>query len=617
MAVSYLQGGFVTADLTTYTFASQNLGAAASDRHIIVSVHSRAGGTSAMSIVSVTVGGVAATIVRQQRNAGTDTSMAGLAIAAVPSGTTGDVVVVFSTAQARCAIALWRATGISPTPTDARDSTAVAPTATLDVQAGGFIVGAATVSGADGTSSTAWTNTNKRYDVLVESVTLISGADATFTTTQTATITATFTNASLNPVGVFASWQDVTPPKSLTTDDFGNVYDEEGDAEFIDGYGEPAVTPQGFGAALEDYLTTGLYNGLFAQSDVTRQRSDYWTVSYGSEASIPNFTLIADSTRPGGYRWRFVSSAIGSIAYMDAAMVPVTEGRTYEIVCYRQQNVSGCALDARVTWFDDAGNALPIQSVARLVDPDFPSSVAGWYPVGTFASNPNGVAAHYAQLRLEWTEVYGGSASNYLEIDRASLREMATAGASTIIYPPGAHGALTLGTSVTLSTIMRAAAIPFYVPSVLAITAILIRQASTSGARSIEFAIYREANAGGPSYPGLHALVRVPGSQGSWSATPSAASTIETSPNEATWLGPGAYWFVIRNTHASNAFVLGCAAAGTLAAGAGSGGFHFVTGQTAALGATLALSDLATDQGTIPGVRLDGSSGGWFGSYPA
>lgn len=206
MALSFLQTAFSTTDGTSFTFSSQNLGTAAADRYIIVAVQSRSVGTDVHTIDSVTVGGVSATIVVQRQNNAANSSYAGLAIAAVPTGTTGDVVVTFSTTMLRCEVGLWRATGLaSATATDFGSSTASAPTYAIDVVAGGFAIGAVTQSNG---VSAAWTNLTEKYDDLQDLNTILTGASDEFATQQTnLSLTCTISGTNSEPVGVFASWE--------------------------------------------------------------------------------------------------------------------------------------------------------------------------------------------------------------------------------------------------------------------------------------------------------------------------------------------------------------------------------------------------------------------------
>lgn len=218
---SFLQANSSTADLTTYTFSGENLGTAAADRYIIVVVKSRDSGSGAKSISSVTIGGVTASIIIQKQNNASNSSLAGIAIAAVPTGTTGDVVVTFSEGMLRCAIGLYRATGITPIPADFGSSTATNPTYAIDVPAGGFAIGGvANSNGNDG--SAVWTGLTERYDSVIEAVMLSTGASDEFAAAQTnLTVTATLSGTNTEPVGVFASWGLSTKTAALNPTEDG------------------------------------------------------------------------------------------------------------------------------------------------------------------------------------------------------------------------------------------------------------------------------------------------------------------------------------------------------------------------------------------------------------
>jgi len=186
---TFLQGAGDATDLTTYTFASQNLGTASSDRVIAVAVSGRQ--SSARTVSSVTIGGVSATEIGTR---GSSQNPLGIWIAAVPTGTTGDVVVTFSGAMLRCHIVAWAVTG-GATLANASSGT---DTATVTGVTGGFIIAAANTTGA---STFTWTNATEQYDAITESFNT-SGADAT--TVGSVLVTATPTIASTNGIVVVA-----------------------------------------------------------------------------------------------------------------------------------------------------------------------------------------------------------------------------------------------------------------------------------------------------------------------------------------------------------------------------------------------------------------------------
>jgi hypothetical protein len=211
MSVSFLQAATDNSDLTTYTFSAQNLGAAASDRHIIVAIATRKAGAT-FSVSSVTIGGVAATIVKQQAHTVTNTSISAIAIANVPTGATGDVVITFSTGVLRCGIGLWRADNLlTATPYDSDSSIASDPTVNLDTPIG-FAIGVGAPSGA---VNAAWTGLTERYDATFDTTFGHTGASDEFSANQAArTITIDFASGS-ESAGCFASWR-YKPASSAT-----------------------------------------------------------------------------------------------------------------------------------------------------------------------------------------------------------------------------------------------------------------------------------------------------------------------------------------------------------------------------------------------------------------
>lgn len=198
-----LQGTPDISNLTTYTFSSVNFGTADGARYIICGVSSRAGGSS--TINSVTIGGVTASIVVQINSAAdSGFNTAGIAIAAVPTGTSGDVVVVFSAGQARATIYLWSSTTLeSATASDFDSNAANDPSVNIDCPANGFIIAVASFS--VGTGSTTWTGLTEDYDQALESNLNVTMASDNFVAAQTG-LTVSANSSNTNGVMVVASW---------------------------------------------------------------------------------------------------------------------------------------------------------------------------------------------------------------------------------------------------------------------------------------------------------------------------------------------------------------------------------------------------------------------------
>jgi hypothetical protein len=103
--VSFLQVVRDSGSSTNYTFSSQNLGTAASDRIIAVHVASERSSAGARTVSSLTVAGVSAALVVRNTSPNGDTHE--LWEAQVPSGTSGDVVVNHSGSMTGSSIALY------------------------------------------------------------------------------------------------------------------------------------------------------------------------------------------------------------------------------------------------------------------------------------------------------------------------------------------------------------------------------------------------------------------------------------------------------------------------------------------------------------------------------
>lgn len=202
--ITYLEDATSTADLQTYTFSSQNLGTAASDRCIVVTIGTRDTGATTKTIDSVTIGGVSATIVIQKQYAVTNSTVSGIAIAAVPTGTTGDVVITMSEAMLRMATSIYRVDGVDCTvSTDAEGSIVSGPSASLYVPAGGVAVGTGAFSSAG--STVTWSGLTEDTDTMIESLMLFTSASGAFATEQNP-LSTSITESATEEAATFVSW---------------------------------------------------------------------------------------------------------------------------------------------------------------------------------------------------------------------------------------------------------------------------------------------------------------------------------------------------------------------------------------------------------------------------
>ena len=121
LTLAFTATAFNDSDLTIYTFSAVAIGAAAADRVVVVAAHSEEGG----ELVSMTVGGIPATVAI---SAGEDAEFAVVAYAAVPTGTTVDIVVTWTSQARRSMVGAWRLTGANATPTATDSSTSTPST---------------------------------------------------------------------------------------------------------------------------------------------------------------------------------------------------------------------------------------------------------------------------------------------------------------------------------------------------------------------------------------------------------------------------------------------------------------------------------------------------------
>jgi hypothetical protein len=191
--------------LSTVTFAGVSLGAAASNRKIVVAW----GGGGNYTLSSATIGGVSASAIVS--DAQSTNLRVGIIIADVPTGTTGDVVLNFSSAAvSRPTIAVYRVVDLASstahaTASDTTASSGVVST-TINVPANGFVI--ASSYDLDGASATWGAGMTEDSDQFVGSQSVHSAASDTVTTAESGkTVSCTSSNGSATRIAVVAaSW---------------------------------------------------------------------------------------------------------------------------------------------------------------------------------------------------------------------------------------------------------------------------------------------------------------------------------------------------------------------------------------------------------------------------
>jgi len=181
-SLAWLTSATDSSSTNPVTYAGLSFGAADTDRIIAVYIASRQ--TTVNTITGVTIGGVSATAVTgtaAQVN-GTNGACCQIWQAAVPTGTSGNVVVTYGAAPTRSVVSLYRIITVTPTATsgnsDSQTTLTSVGTAVTVPSGGGAIAGAAEQAN---TNTFTWSNATQD----------VQGAIAGSQQYTTATVTGT------------------------------------------------------------------------------------------------------------------------------------------------------------------------------------------------------------------------------------------------------------------------------------------------------------------------------------------------------------------------------------------------------------------------------------------
>lgn len=218
VSLTYTDNATDATNLTTYTFAGMDFGAASSDRIMVAAI---IGGGTAATISSVTIGGVSASRVVQANNS--NSNSAEIWTAAVPTGTSGDVVVVWSTGIARSGASLYRMTGAESTVIDTDTTGATNGLSaqfdlnqTINTVTGGAVVSVA-YQGYFDPGTWTWTGLTEDVEGNVEADRSMTSASLSASSDETSRAVSTafsIDTGAHNAVMVTASWEPTPEPVS-------------------------------------------------------------------------------------------------------------------------------------------------------------------------------------------------------------------------------------------------------------------------------------------------------------------------------------------------------------------------------------------------------------------
>jgi len=179
-----------TSNSSSYNFASSDIGDAAADRYIVVTVHGRTGSSGTYTFNTCTVGGASCTRVLNISGVTANGNIIAMFVTDNPftAGTTATIAVSTNVAILNCAVGVFAVYGlVSKTPNATITvNSASNPSGSIDVKSGGFLVAHLTDIG---NTTCTWTGPTERYDTKVESE-IRSGASLDTTTNTTLTVTA-------------------------------------------------------------------------------------------------------------------------------------------------------------------------------------------------------------------------------------------------------------------------------------------------------------------------------------------------------------------------------------------------------------------------------------------
>lgn len=170
---TYRQSAVTGANLQTYTFPAQPIGAEESPTRRVVAEVSWRTASITQPLTEVTIGGVVASL--DNITGSVTGNQVAIVSAVVPTGSAADVVVSLSEVAARCGIGLWTLSAGSPKAVSNGSGMS-----TLDltiVTDPGDAVIAGVASNTTGVTF-EWTNAAERYDEVIEAGFDHSGADA-------------------------------------------------------------------------------------------------------------------------------------------------------------------------------------------------------------------------------------------------------------------------------------------------------------------------------------------------------------------------------------------------------------------------------------------------------
>lgn len=205
-ALAWTDGASDTSNTTTVNYGSLAIGAADTNRIVVVAIASRMATVNTIS--SVTIGGVAATLVSGTvaQIGGTNGANSAIYQAAVPTGTTATVSVTYGAAAVRSAVSVYRLITGTPAATSSNNanntSASIGGAVTVPASGGGI----ALYWNQAGSVTVTWTNASEPEDYIVAPAGPSTLSTSKISGTGALTVTAAPSSSGQNQVFSVAAW---------------------------------------------------------------------------------------------------------------------------------------------------------------------------------------------------------------------------------------------------------------------------------------------------------------------------------------------------------------------------------------------------------------------------
>ena len=373
-----------------------------------------------------------------------------------------------------------------------------------------------------------------------------------------------------------------------TYDEYGNVFDDEGDAEIVDPHGNVFLSTNptdigAFGGAVRSYVDLRLWNGTFDMGPPTPSGQitpdnplPFWTIDDNSDTLDITASWLSGGADDRGrtYPYRGASVQIAVAAGDDTT---VTMTLAQNIALPRQlDRFRGYRGIVRLSP-SNVGNDANV-SLGLVVTPFGSDGV----PISSSARSTVKTFAALNAESLPSIVVDFGNATGYgLEVELDVYRTGATAAVSVYVlnvelepysllttphgYAPfalslGSHHGSIVQTEANLAAVSGglggAWATAMHVPGPMLLSSFTLANRNTSALREAEWGLYADT--------GSNTLDQVPDATGTFSFTPVANSVRTSSLSTPVLIAPGLYWVVLRNTSTAQTFSIGFMNAGVL-----------------------------------------------------